>query len=237
MYNAAGQIERTQTVKAHLPLVRRQALALQVRLPASVQLDDLMQAGMVGLLEALDRYEAGQGASFETFAAQRVRGAMVDELRRGDWLPRSVRRNARELTRTIERLEQRLGRAPTGSEIAKATGLALDDYHALLGDINNGLILSFSEDDSDDEERSRVADELDGGIDPFAALADGERRRDLIAAIEELPERERTLLGLYYQEELNLKEIGAVLGVSESRVSQIHSQAMARLRKALVAHA
>jgi len=150
MYNAAGQIERTQTVKAHLPLVRRQALALQVRLPASVQLDDLMQAGMVGLLEALDRYEAGQGASFETFAAQRVRGAMVDELRRGDWLPRSVRRNARELTRTIERLEQRLGRAPTGSEIAKAMGLALDDYHALLGDINNGLILSFSEDDSDD---------------------------------------------------------------------------------------
>lgn len=238
MYTASGHLDRSQSVRALMPMVRRQALALRVRLPESVALNDLVQAGMVGLLEAFDRFDAGQNASFETYASQRVRGAMIDSLRSSDWLPRSVRRDGRALTQAIKRLEHQLGRPPRGREIAREMGLSLDDYHSLLNDVNNGLILSYQEHDSEDEKRSVPAagvETTDGNDNPFAALLASELRQHLIAAIDALPERERTLLGLYYQEELNLKEIGAVLGVSESRVSQLHSQAMARLRKALPA--
>ncbi|PAU79365.1 RNA polymerase sigma factor FliA [Halomonas salipaludis] len=230
MYTAKGKIDQGALLEQYLPLVRRQALALQVKLPASVELDDLIQAGMVGLLDCLNRFDAGQGASFATYASQRIRGAMIDELRSRDWVPRSVRRNARALDEAVRRTEQRLGRAADEQEIADELGIELAEYHQQLGDTNGGQLLPYEE---------LVAEGVEPGNgegappSPFAALVDGEQRQRLVDAIELLPEREKLLLGLYYQEELNLKEIGAVLGVSESRVCQLHSQAVTRLRARL----
>lgn len=232
MYTAKGKIDQNAVVTEYLPMVRRQALSLQVRLPASIDLDDLVQAGVVGLLDALGRFDASAGATFATFASQRVRGAMIDELRSRDWLPRSVRRNARAMDEAQRRLEQTLGRPPTESEIAEAMGMELPAYRQLLQDSNNGQLLPFEELVADGGEPE---DTHSGFTTPLAALLDGQQHEHLVAAIDGLPEREKLLMALYYQEELNLKEIGAVLGVSESRVCQLHSQAIGRLRVRLAA--
>ncbi len=229
MYTAQGKIDQGALVEQYLPVVRRQALALQVRLPAGIELDDLIQAGMMGLLDAMGRYDASAGATFTTFASQRIRGAMIDELRSRDWLPRSVRRNARALDASIRRLEQELGRPPEEREIAEDLEIGLETYHQLLGDTNNGHLLPFEELVAEGQEPSAEEE----GASPFLALLGGERRERLVAGIEALPEREKLLMALYYQEELNLKEIGAVLGVTESRVCQLHSQAIGRLRSRL----
>ncbi|QNI01549.1 RNA polymerase sigma factor FliA [Halomonas sp. SH5A2] len=229
MYTAQGRIKQSELMTEYMPLVRRQALTLQVRLPASIELDDLIQAGMMGLLEALGRFDATQGATFATFASQRIRGAMVDELRTRDWLPRSVRRSARAVDETVRRLEQSLGRPPEETEIADAMEMPLGDYQQLLHDTNSGQLLPYEElvaDGSEPHNREAVSS-------PFDHLLDGQQRETLVAAIEALPEREKLLMALYYQEELNLKEVGAVLGVTESRVSQLHSQAVSRLRAKL----
>ena len=231
MYTAHGKIDQTQLIEQYLPLVRRQALALQVRLPASIDLDDMIQAGTVGLLEALQRYKAGQGASFATFASQRIRGAMLDELRTRDWLPRSVRRSARAMDEAIRQLEQRYGRPPEETEIAQELDMPLEEYRRLLTDTNNGQLLPFEElMEEGGEGRLPVGDNQ---TTPYAQLIDQEQRGRLVEAIAALPEREKLLMALYYQEELNLKEIGAVLGVTESRVCQLHSQAVSRLRTRL----
>lgn len=227
MYTAKGKIDQNELLAQYLPQVRRQALALQVRLPASIELDDLIQAGMVGLLEALGRFDAGQGASFATFASQRIRGAMIDELRSRDWLPRSVRRNARAVEEAIRRLEQRRGYAPEEHEIAAELEMELADYRQLLNDTNNGQLLPFEELVDEGHDPGQGGNPFGT---PFGDLVDQQQRGRLVAAIEALPEREKLLMALYYQEELNLKEIGAVLGVTESRVSQLHSQAVSRLR-------
>ena len=230
MYTAQGKIKQTNLLDEYLPLVRRQALSMQVRLPASVELDDLIQAGTVGLLEAVGRFDASQGASFATFASQRIRGAMLDELRSRDWLPRSVRRNARMVDEAVRRLEQQLGRAAEENEIATELGMELEEYRQLLSDTNSGNLLPF---EMLLEEGAEPGVEDTTQDTPLQQFLDGEKRDQLVAAIKALPEREKLLMALYYQEELNLKEIGAVLGVTESRVSQLHSQAVGRLRARL----
>ncbi|HET7267213.1 MAG TPA: RNA polymerase sigma factor FliA [Oleiagrimonas sp.] len=232
MYTAQGKIDHDMLLEQQLPAVRRQALALQVRLPAGVDLDDLIQAGTLGLLDALQRFDPQAGASFATFASQRIRGAMIDELRSRDWLPRSVRRQARDMESCIRHLEQVHGRAPAEHEIAACMGIGMEQYHKLLADTNNGYLLPFEELVA---ERGEPEAGTGSPLSPLAELAGEERRGRLKAAIEALPEREKLLIALYYQEELNLKEIGAVLGVSESRVCQLHSQAVKRMRSHLAA--
>ncbi|QTP59459.1 RNA polymerase sigma factor FliA [Billgrantia antri] len=233
MYTARGKIEQADLLEEYLPLVRRQALSMQVRLPSSIELDDLIQAGTVGLLEALGRFDAGQGASFATFASQRIRGAMLDELRSRDWLPRSVRRNARAVDEAVRRLEQTLGRPAEETEIAAELDMGLEEYRQLLSDTNSGHLLPFE---------ALMAEGIEPGIEdasidtPYRMLIDEEKRQQLAEGIEALPEREKLLMALYYQEELNLKEIGVVLGVTESRVCQLHSQAVSRLRARLTDH-
>ena len=229
MYTAQGRIKQSELLTQYMPLVRRQALTLQVRLPASIELDDLIQAGMVGLLEALGRFDAAQGATFATFASQRIRGAMMDELRTRDWLPRSVRRSARAVDDAVRRLEQQLGRPPEEGEIARELEMPLSDYQQLLNDTNSGKLLPFEELIAEGGEPAGD----DTHRQPFEQLLDEQQRQTLIDAIEALPEREKLLMALYYQEEMNLKEVGAVLGVTESRVSQLHSQAVSRLRARL----
>jgi RNA polymerase sigma factor for flagellar operon FliA len=229
---AAHGTELRLDITQYAPMVKKIAGILIARLPASIELDDLIQVGIIGLIDAARQFDPTQGVQFETFASQRVRGAMLDELRREDWLPRQTRRQAKQIEEAIAVLEQRLGRSPLESEIAEQLELPLADYQALLGECK-GLALLHYEDFADDE-----GDSLHGlsnlvdhdSPDPLATLSDGNFRQSLIEAIKALPERDQLVMALYYEQELNLKEIGAVLGVTESRVSQLHSQAIARLR-------
>ena len=217
-------------VKQYAPLVKRIAYHLMVRLPASVEVDDLIQVGLIGLMDAIGRFDGSQGAQFESYATQRIRGAMLDDLREADWLPRHIRQKSRQIEATISRLEQRLGRTPNEGEISREMGLPLDDYQSMLGDVKGNQLLYYEdftdEDSSDFLERYLV----DNVSDPLSLLHDEGFRRGLIDAIDDLPEREKNLMGMYYEQDMNLKEIGAVMGVSESRVCQLHSQAVARLR-------
>lgn len=214
------------------PLVKRIAYQLAAKLPASVQVEDLMQAGMMGLLDAISHFDATQGAQFETYASQRIRGAMLDELREIDWVPRSVRKNARGIERAITMLQQQLGHAPSEQEIANAMGIPLTEYQTMLADARGHQLVYYEDFYSDDGDPVEL-NLTDGRPNPFETVQDQGMRRALIEAIDELPEREKLMMAMYYQEDLNLKEIGAVLGVSESRVCQIHSQAVMRLRSKL----
>lgn len=227
IYHQAGVKSPSDLIETHAPLVKKIALHLLARLPASVQLDDLMQAGMIGLLEAAQRYSSTKGATFETYAGIRIRGSMVDEIRKGDWVPRSVHRNARRVARAIKEVEDREGREAQDFEVAEALDMTLSEYHATLADANSGRLFSL---DELNESGELPIEETEARDNPLDDLTSDSFRSNLAAEIELLPEREKLVLSLYYTEELNLKEIGAVLGVSESRVSQIHSQAALRLR-------
>lgn len=227
MYTAQGQIDSQTLINDYMPLVRKQAFKLRINLPASVEVDDLIQAGMTGLLDALGRFDAKEGVSFATFASQRIRGAMIDELRSGDWLPRSVRRSGREIDACVHKLQQSLGRSPTEREVAEEMGLPLEKYQEILLDTNCGLLHSFE----NLVEENEGVETPDSGIDALIdSLSSAETKEQLIKAIGHLPEREKLLLALYYQEEMTLKEIAAVFEVSEPRISQLHSQALSRLR-------
>jgi RNA polymerase sigma factor for flagellar operon FliA len=234
--------ERTQEVgmqpvqvEQYAYLVKRIALHMIARLPASVQLDDLIQAGMIGLLEAAQKFDGSKGASFETYAGIRIRGAIVDEMRRGDWVPRSVHRNTRRITEAMNYLEARLGREPTDAEIAAEMDISLSEYHAMANDSVSGRLFSLDETLHEEEINTTqisVSEMLQG---PAEVTQRKELQKALAEAIDDLPEREKLVLSLYYEEEMNLKEIGLVLGVSESRVCQIHSQAALKLKKKLSA--
>lgn len=231
MYVATQPSNHNERVEQHASLVKRIACHLINRLPASVQLEDLVQAGMIGLLEASRNYDERQGASFETYAGIRIRGSMLDEIRKNDWAPRSVHRKARMVAEAVREIENDVGRDARDTEIAESLEMSLPEYYKILQDNSYHKVLSF--------EDLGIGDEsiLETMSDNAPGILDGLQREDmqrlLSDAIATLPERERLVMALYYDEELNLREIGAVMGVSESRVSQIHSQAVIRLQARL----
>ena len=236
MSNMAHKIDVTKTshdkiVKHYVPMVKRIAHHLMARLPSSVQVDDLIQAGMMGLLEAARKYDKSKGASFETYAGIRIRGNMLDEVRRGDWVPRSVHRNSREVAQVVRDLSNAFGRDVRDHEVAEAMEIDISEYYKRLADANSARLFALDDVCYDGEIMSETTStDLS---DPYECVRRDDFLQNLTDGIENLPERERLVLSLYYDEELNLKEIGAILTVSESRVSQIHSQAMLRLRSSL----
>ena len=234
LYAEASRCTTSELVTRHSELVKRIAYHLLCRLPPTIQIEDLVQAGMVPLIEAAQKFDAGKGASFETYAGIRIRGAMIDEVRKGDWTPRSVHRNARAISEAIQLLENRLGREARESEIAAELGVDLASYHTMLQDQAFAKLQSFEELLPEAEEDEGDEFDLPGS---HAGPQQQIEREHFIAAlgsaIGQLPQREQLVLSLYYDEELNLKEIAAVLGVTESRISQIISQAALRLRARL----
>jgi RNA polymerase sigma factor for flagellar operon FliA len=224
----SNQIDKIALLEQHTVLVKRIAYHLLARLPASVQVDDLIQSGMIGLLEAANNFDHTKGASFETFAGIRIRGAMLDEMRRGDWTPRSVHKNSRMVTEAIKQLEAHYGRDVTDVEVANKLDISLEAYHQILGEVSTGKILGI--DDLGVDEDTIKLNEDNHTDDPYQTIEQSAFKKGLSQCINTLPEREALVLSLYYDEELNLREIGQVLSVSESRVSQIHSQAMHRLK-------
>ena len=238
MYTAKGQLDRNALIRQYQPLVRKLAHHMMAKLPANVQVDDLIQVGLMGLSEALTRFEATQGVQFETFATQRIRGAMLDELRENDWVSRGVRKSQKDIEVSMRRLEHRLGRSPLESEIAADLGMSLPDYQSLLGKVK-GTQLVYLEDmnhNPDDEDSFLDRHVGDSEADPLNMLSDHRMRQALVAAIKNLPEREQHIMSMYYEEDMNLKEIAAVLDVTESRICQLHSQSIARLRAKMRSH-
>ena len=218
-------------VERYAPLVKRIAHHLLLRMPSSVQVDDLIQSGMIGLLEAARKYDVSKGASFETYAGIRIRGSMLDEVRKGDWAPRSVHRKSRKVAEAIKAIEARTGSDAKDKDIAAELEIDLNAYYAILQDASGSRLFSFDDVmEGDDSAIETAAGELPG---PCDGLQRDSFKSHLALAIDNLPPREKLVLALYYDEELNLKEIGEVIGVSESRVSQIHSQAVMRLRSRL----
>jgi RNA polymerase sigma factor for flagellar operon FliA len=219
-------------VQQHAALVKRIAYHLMSRLPSSVQVDDLIQAGMIGLLEAARNYDASLGASFETYAGIRIRGAMLDEIRKGDWAPRSLHRRVREMARAVAEVEREMGRDARDAEVAGKLGVSLDEYYATLADATSHRLFSLEELPLGED---GLAEGISGNIQgPEDEVQTENFQRALAKAITGLPERERLVLSLYYNDDLNLREAGEVLGVSESRVCQIHGQALVRLRARMV---
>ena len=237
MYTPKGTLNTNVLLKQYSPLVRRLAHQMIAKLPANVELDDLVQVGMIGLTDALSRFDAAQGVQFETFATQRIRGAMLDELRGGDWLSRGTRRQQREIEDALHKAEQRLGRTPSESEIAAVMGISLAEYQDTLTKVR-GTQLVYLEDIGGGEDGDAYLDRhvVDHANNPAAQLQDHRMRTALVESIKALPEREAYVMSMYYEHDMNLKEIAAVLKVTESRVCQLHSQAIARLRVKLRDH-
>lgn len=233
MYTTAGTLDKEQFVVDFAPLVKRIAHHMMAKLPASVQVDDLIQAGMIGLLDAIDRYEGSHGWQFESYASQRIRGAILDQLREADWLPRSLRKKMRQVEAAVNTLEQRLGRAPGEQDLAKELNISIDEYHEILQDGRGGQLIYYEDFQTNDEETFLDRFCSDTQSNPLEALLDESLRETLIKAITDLPPREKMVMGMHYEQEMNLREIGEVLGVSESRVCQLHTQAVARLRSRL----
>ncbi|MDQ5887715.1 MAG: RNA polymerase sigma factor FliA [Neisseriaceae bacterium] len=233
MYKPDIGITPEDRVTQFAPLVKRIAYHFMTRVPASVEVNDLIQVGMMGLMEAAYNYDASHGAQFETYATQRIRGAMLDELRNADWMPRSSRKNLRTIETSIHRLEHELGRTPNEQEIADKLNLPLAEYQKMLDDARGYQLIYYEDYEEEGENDQLDSMKADRSSNPADILDEQGFRSGLIAAIDTLPEREKLVMALYYEQELNLKEIGEVLSVSESRVCQLHSQAVARLRSKL----
>jgi len=221
--------EQDAFLQQHAPMVKRIAYHLAARLPSSVMVDDLIQAGMIGLLDAAKNYDVSQGASFETYASIRIRGSMLDELRRNDWAPKSVHRKNRDIMDAVREIENHTGKDAKDEEIASHLGISLDEYYKILQDSSTSKIFSLDDLELDD---GAVASSITNSSSPtpLENLQSDDLKRVLAEAIDSLPEREKLVIVLYYNTELNLREIGAVLDVSESRISQLMSQAMIRLK-------
>ena len=217
-------------VTEHVELVKKIAHHLAARLPSTVDVNDLMQSGMVGLLEASANFDESRGASFETYAGIRIRGAMLDDIRKHDWTPRSVHHKYRRVTEAMHSVEAETGRAATSEEVAEKLEMSLDDYHKILADSACSRLFSYEE--TLEEPTLQRKPPSSNTPRPDQQLFQDQFREQLADSIDQLPEREKLVLSLYYERELNLKEIGAVLDVSESRVCQIHGQAVMRLRAA-----
>ncbi len=230
MYNASGLQDKNQCLQDYAPLVKRLAHQMMSRLPYSVQIDDIIQAGMMGLLDAASRYDEIHGAQFETYATQRIRGAMLDELRSADWLPRSLRRDMRSIEQAVSRLQQKLCRAPNETEIAVELDVPLALYQQMLQEARGAQLVYYEDFQDEDHDDFFERFEFSNDTDPLDLLQDDRFKAELVRSIEMLPERERMLMGMIYEQEMNLREVGEVFGVSESRISQLHSQAVARLR-------
>lgn len=217
-------------IEDYLPLVNRIAYHLKGRLPDSVMVDDLIQSGIIGLIEAMGKFDTTQGASFETYAGIRIRGSMLDEIRKGDWTPRSVYRKSREVSDAICTVESRVSRSAKDEEIAEEMEVSLEDYHKILQDTNSSHLLSIDQPDHEELSEDRMVYQVQT---PLGELSEEGFKQAVVDQIHNLPEKEKLVMSLYYDEELNLREIGQVLEVSESRVSQIHSQAIKRLKSRL----
>ena len=226
-----NQYQKEDLVEQYAPLVKRIAYHLKSRLPGHIQLDDLIQSGMIGLLEAAANYDAEHGASFKTYSSIRIRGAMLDEMRKNDWTPRSVHRNSRRVAEVVRQIECKKGREAKDVEIAAALEMDLDEYNRILCDSRGHKILSFEEIGLGEES---IVENMPN---PQTSVLDSVQKDNLSTLvthiIDSLPKRERMVMALYYDEELNLREIGAVIGVSESRVCQIHAQAVIRIQSRL----
>jgi len=231
MYTSEGKQQAEQLLEKYTPMVKKIAYHLMARLPADIHIDDIIQSGLIGLLDASRQYDPRQGAQFETYATIRVRGAILDEVRRSDWAPKSVHKKARDLTAAMQEIERRTGRDARDIEVAQEMGVSMVEYYKILKDGNACRMLSFDDLETDDTQSLGIFEDRQSNV--VNDILDEEFKSHLAQAITDLPEREKMVMSLYYDTEMNLKEVGVLLGVSESRVSQLLSQAQLRLRSKL----
>ena len=230
--HSAARDRASEYATRYASLVKRIALHLKARLPESVQLDDLIQSGMIGLLDSASNFDESKGASFETFASIRIRGAMLDEIRSSDWVPRSVHQNTRKISDAMAELSQKLGRDATDVEVAKHINVPVDEYHRMLYEASTTKMVGIE--DLGVTEDVIVFESQDVSENkPLNSILEQKYRNAMAKAIATLPNKEALVLSLYYKDELNMKEIGVIMDVSESRVSQILNQAIVRLRSKL----
>ena len=227
MYSPEEKQAADQLLEKYTPLVKKIAWHLSSRLPADIHIDDIIQSGLIGLLDASKHYDPSQGAQFETYASIRIRGAILDEVRRSDWVPKSVHKKARDLTAAIAEIERRTGRDARDIEVAQELGVSMDEYYNILQDSSSCRMLSFDDLEADDTQSLGMFEDRHSNV--VSEVMDEEFKQRLSHAIASLPERERMVMSLYYDTEMNLKEVGALIGISESRVSQLLSQAQLRL--------
>jgi len=227
MYAEIANINQPDSIVRHATLVKRIAFHLLNRLPPSVQVDDLIQSGMVGLLEAASNFDSTMGASFETFAGIRIRGAMIDEIRKSDWTPRSVHRKFRAVTEAIQKLENETGQDANDTDVASVLGLSLSDYHQILIDSSSAKIHSIEalEESVNDSVMPNSTERT-----PEESFIQIEYQKQLVSSIKKLPEKEQLVMSMYYDDEMNFREIGEVLDVTESRICQLHGQALLRIK-------